>query len=78
MLAGLLGNVGFKSEEDDSYLGARGIKLLAPPRRAPHEQEAGPLDQFVAELVETTRLFGRGLANIEPQWIWRAGWPATC
>jgi ATP-dependent helicase HrpA len=28
-----------------------------------------------AELVETTRLFGRGIAAIEPQWLPRS--PAT-
>ena len=33
MLAGLLGNVGCKSDEDDWYLGARGIKFYKHPAR---------------------------------------------
>ena len=32
LLAGLLGNIGLKSDDDEWYLGARGIKLLAPSR----------------------------------------------
>ena len=42
MLAGLLGNVGCKSEDEDWYLGARGIKFWRHPGRAP-QQEARPL-----------------------------------
>jgi ATP-dependent helicase HrpA len=49
-------------------------QVLAPPGRAP-EQEAGRW-LVAAELVETTRLFGRGLAAIEPQWI--PGIAGTC
>jgi hypothetical protein len=44
MLAGLLGNIGLKSDEDDSYLGARGIRFHRHPGLAPLE-EAGPLDR---------------------------------
>ena len=43
-------------------------QVLAPSGRAP-EQEAGRAGSIAAELVETTRLYGRGLAAIEPQWI---------
>ena len=71
MLAGLLGNVGFKSEDEDWYLGARGIKFWRHPgahlRKKPGRWIA------CAELVETTRLFGRGIANIEPQWLEEVG-----
>ena len=31
LLAGLLGNIGFKTEEDGEYLGARGIKFSIFP-----------------------------------------------
>jgi ATP-dependent helicase HrpA len=73
MLAGLLGNIGCKLEDgqDGEYLGARGIKFYRPPRRAP-DQETGRWI-VASELVETTRLFGRGIANIEPQWLEQVG-----
>ena len=67
MLAGLLGNIGFKLEDEDAYLGARGIKFHRHP--GAHLKKRPGRWVVVAELVETTRLFGRGMANIEPQWI---------
>jgi len=67
MLAGLLGNVGLKSDEDDWYLGARGIKFWRHP--GAHLSKKPGRWIVAAELVETTRLFGRGIAAIEPQWI---------
>lgn len=72
MLAGLLGNVGCKSDEDDWYLGARGIKFWRHP--GVHLSKKPGRWLVAAELVETTRLYGRGLAAIDPQWIpWVAG-----
>jgi ATP-dependent helicase HrpA len=67
MLAGLLGNVGLKSDDDEWYLGARGIKFWRHP--GAHLSKKPGRWIVAAELVETTRLFGRGLAAIEPQWI---------
>ena len=67
MLAGLLGNVGCKSDDEDWYLGARGIKFWRHPGVHLSKKPARWL--IAAELVETTRLYGRGLAAIEPQWI---------
>jgi ATP-dependent helicase HrpA len=70
MLAGLLGNVGCKLEEEASageYLGARGIKFFRHP--GAHLSKRPGRWIVVAELVETTRLFGRGIAAIEPPWI---------
>ena len=67
MLCGLLGNLGLKSEEDDWYLGARGIKFYRHPGAKLSKKPGRWI--VVAELVETTRLFGRGIANIEPQWV---------
>ncbi|MBI5279588.1 MAG: ATP-dependent RNA helicase HrpA [Burkholderiales bacterium] len=67
MLAGLLGNIGFKLEEEDGYLGARGIKFF--PHPGAHLKKRPGRWIVSAELVETTRLYGRGIANIEPQWI---------
>ncbi|MDP2035709.1 MAG: ATP-dependent RNA helicase HrpA [Polaromonas sp.] len=67
MLCGLLGNIGIKSEEDDWYLGARGIKFYRHPGARLSKKPGRWI--VAAELVETTRLFGRGIANIEPQWV---------
>jgi ATP-dependent helicase HrpA len=67
MLAGLLGNVGCKSDEDDWYLGARGIRFYKHP--AAHLTKKPGRWIVAAELVETTRLFGRGIAAIDPAWL---------
>jgi ATP-dependent helicase HrpA len=67
MLSGLLGNIGFKLEDDEAYLGARGIKFYRHP--GAHLKKRPGRWVVVAELVETTRLFGRGIANIDPQWV---------
>jgi ATP-dependent helicase HrpA len=67
MLSGLLGNIGWKMEDEDVYLGARGIKFHRHP--GAHLKKRPGRWIVAAELVETTRLFGRGIANIEPQWI---------
>ncbi|GAB4550932.1 MAG: ATP-dependent RNA helicase HrpA [Rhizobacter sp.] len=67
MLAGLLGNIGLKSDEDDWYLGARGIRFYKHPGANLSKKPGRWI--VAAELVETTRLFGRGIANIEPQWL---------
>ncbi|CAN7438675.1 ATP-dependent RNA helicase HrpA [Acidovorax sp. LjRoot129] len=71
MLAGLLGNIGARSEEEDWYLGARGIKFYKHP--GAHLAKKPGRWIVAAELVETTRLFGRGIAAIEPQWIEQVG-----
>jgi len=78
MLAGLLGNIGFKLEETTTpagsgaggeYLGARGIKFFRHP--GAHLSKRPGRWIVCAELVETSRLFGRGIAQIEPQWVER-------
>ena len=71
MLAGLLGNVGYKLEDEDAYLGARGIKFHKHP--GAHLSKKPGRWIVVAELVETTRLFGRGIAAMEPQWLEQVG-----
>ncbi len=67
LLAGLLGNIGCKSDDEDWYLGARGIKFWRHP--GAHLSKKPGRWLVAAELVDTTRLFGRGLAAIEPTWI---------
>ena len=66
-LAGLLGNIGVKADDDDWYLGARGIKFWRHP--GAHLSKKPGRWIVAAELVDTTRLFGRGIAAIEPQWL---------
>jgi ATP-dependent helicase HrpA len=75
LLAGLLGNIGCKLEGDDAqsgeYLGARGIKFFRHP--GAHLSKKPGKWIVCAELVETTRLFGRGIAAIDPQWLEELG-----
>ncbi|GAB4467607.1 MAG: ATP-dependent RNA helicase HrpA [Burkholderiaceae bacterium] len=75
LLAGLLGNVGFKTLDADyrepPYVGARGIKFFVWPG-SPLAKKAGRW-VMAAERVETTRLFARCVATIEPQWLERVG-----
>ncbi len=71
MLSGLLGNVGCKLDDDEAYLGARGIKFYRHP--GAHLSKKPGRWILAAELVETTRLFGRGIAAIEPAWIEQVG-----
>ena len=67
LLAGLLGNVGVKSDDEDWYLGARGIRFWRHP--GAHLSKKPGRWIVAAELVETTRLYARGIAAIEPQWL---------
>jgi ATP-dependent helicase HrpA len=67
MLTGLLGNIGCKTDEEEGYLGARGIRFW--PHPGAHLSRKPGRWVVAAELVETTRLYGRGMAGIEPRWI---------
>ncbi len=71
LLAGLLGNIGCKSDESGYYLGARGIRFLIHPS-SPLQKKAGKW-LMAAEITETTRLFGRCIARIEEGWIEKVG-----
>lgn len=64
--SGLLSHLGFKDKERE-YLGARGSRFLIFPG-SPLSKK-GPKWVMVAELVETSRLFGRIAAKIDPAWI---------
>ncbi len=71
MLAGLLGNIGQKNDTEDWYLGARGIKFHRHPGANLSKKPGRGI--VCAELVETARLFGRGIANLVPQWLEQVG-----
>jgi len=67
LLAGLLGNIGFKDGETDAYLGARGIKFSIAPGSG--LKKTKPKWIMAAELMETAKLYARCVARIEPDWI---------
>ncbi|SDV47597.1 ATP-dependent RNA helicase HrpA [Chitinasiproducens palmae] len=71
LLAGLLGNVGMKAEDEPHYLGARGIKFFPWPGSLLGKKAGRWV--LAAEMVETTRLYARTLARIEPEWIEAVG-----
>ena len=71
LLSGLLGNIGMKSEETGVYHGARDIRFhIHPGSRL--VKKAGRWI-LAAELVETTRLYARCVAKVDPRWIEKAG-----
>ncbi len=71
LLSGLLGNIGSKSAESDfrapPYLGARGIKFWLWPGSVRAKKSGRWI--FAGEILETSRLFARTLADVEPEWI---------
>jgi ATP-dependent helicase HrpA len=67
LIAGLLGNIGCKGEEAGEYLGARGIRFAIFPGSGLRRKQ--PKWVVAAELVETTRLYARCAARIEPEWV---------
>jgi len=71
LLAGLLGNIGCKSDEPGVYLGARGIKFAVFPG-SPLRKKSVPW-LMAAELTETTRLYARCVAAIDSSWLERIG-----
>jgi len=70
LLTGLLGNVGLKGE-DGAFLGARGIKFHVHPGSSIAKK--APRWVMAAELTETTRLYARNVAGIDPRWIESVG-----
>ncbi len=66
LLTGLLGHLGCK-QEDNAYLGARGRNFYLFPGSGLFKKR--PRWVVAAELVETTRLYARTAARIEPEWV---------
>jgi ATP-dependent helicase HrpA len=67
LLAGLLSHIGLKDAAKHDYLGARNARFGIFPGSALFKKQ--PRWVMAAELVETTRLWGRIVARIEPDWI---------
>ncbi len=70
LLTGLLSNVSFKQEGSD-YLGARGLKCQIWPGSSLFKVR--PKWIMSAEQVETTKVFARTVAKIEPEWVEKCG-----
>ena len=66
LLAGLLSHIAQK-EEGAEYLGARQRKLQIFPASGLYKKR--PKWIVAAELMETSRLYGRTVAKIDPQWL---------
>ncbi|QWF78077.1 ATP-dependent RNA helicase HrpA [Amycolatopsis sp. CA-230715] len=67
LISGLLSHIGLKDPATGEYLGARGAKFSVFPGSALFKKQ--PRWVMSAELVETSRLWGRVNARIEPEWV---------
>ncbi|MER6495773.1 ATP-dependent RNA helicase HrpA [Streptomyces griseorubiginosus] len=70
LLAGLLSHIGMKDVKDgnkNEYLGARNAKFAIFPGSSLFKKQ--PRFVMSAELVETSRLWARVNARIEPEWV---------
>ncbi|MCU7904310.1 MAG: ATP-dependent RNA helicase HrpA [Candidatus Thiodiazotropha sp. (ex Epidulcina cf. delphinae)] len=69
LLSGLLSHVGLKRKTHD-YLGARNSRLFIYPGSGLFKKQ--PKWVMAAELVETTKLYARTVAAIQPEWVEQA------
>ncbi|HHE9518639.1 TPA: ATP-dependent RNA helicase HrpA [Haemophilus influenzae] len=67
LLSGLLSHIGLKEVEKQQYLGARNAHFAIFPNSVLFKKQ--PKWVMAAELVETSKLWGRMVAEIEPEWI---------
>lgn len=67
LLSGLLSHIGLKEAEKQQYLGARNTHFAIFPNSVLFKKQ--PKWVMAAELVETSKLWGRMVAEIEPEWI---------
>ncbi len=67
LLSGLLSHIGLKDTEKNEYVGARNAKFAIFPGSALFKKQ--PRFVMSAELVETSRLWARVNARVEPEWI---------
>lgn len=69
LLAGMLSHIGVREAETREFLGARNAKFMIFPGSSLAKKP--PRWVMAAELVETSRLWGRTAARIEPEWAER-------
>ncbi|WP_284649639.1 ATP-dependent RNA helicase HrpA [Photobacterium damselae] len=67
LLSGLLSHIGMKDQEKNEYQGARNARFNIFPGSGIFKKQ--PKWIMVAELVETSRLWGRIAAKIQPEWV---------
>ncbi|MBA0126692.1 ATP-dependent RNA helicase HrpA [Haloechinothrix sp. YIM 98757] len=67
LLAGLLSHVGLRDATKKDYLGARGARFAIFPGSALFS--SSPRWVMAGELVETSRLWARVVAGIQPEWV---------
>ncbi|MGJ8620012.1 MAG: DUF3418 domain-containing protein [Methylophilaceae bacterium] len=67
LLSGLLGNIGFKDGDNEAYSGARSIRFFVAPGSC--LKKTRPKWVMAAEIVDTSKLYARCVAKIEPDWI---------
>lgn len=67
LLTGLLSHIGQKDADKQEYTGARNARFAVFPGSGLFKKP--PKWVMVAELVETSRLWGRIAARIEPEWV---------
>ncbi|WP_244201050.1 ATP-dependent RNA helicase HrpA [Lonsdalea britannica] len=67
LLTGLLSHIGQKDVEKTEFSGARNMRFSIFPASGLFKKP--PKWTMVAELVETSRLWGRIAARIEPEWV---------
>lgn len=67
LLSGLLSHIGLKEAEKQQYLSARNAHFAIFPNSVLFKKQ--PKWVMAAELVETSKLWGRMVAEIEPEWI---------
>lgn len=70
LLTGLLSNIGARDGNSKEFDGARGTRFLVFPGSSLSKKP--PEFVMAAELVETSRLWARDVAKIEPAWVERA------
>ncbi|HUS28849.1 MAG TPA: ATP-dependent RNA helicase HrpA [Kofleriaceae bacterium] len=71
LLPGLLSRIGMYNKEARNYFGARQTRFTIHPSSGIAKKP--PAWVMAAELVETSQLFARTCAKIEPAWLERAG-----
>ncbi|ASF06213.1 hypothetical protein NBRGN_054_00050 [Nocardia brasiliensis NBRC 14402] len=69
LLAGMLSHIGVREAESREFLGARNAKFMIFPGSSLAKKP--PRWVMAAELVETSRLWGRMAAKVEPEWAER-------
>lgn len=67
LLVGLLSHIGVKDQEKNEYQGARNARFHIFPASGLFKKQ--PKWIMSAELVETSKLWGRIIAKIQPEWI---------